>query len=648
MIVAGTPGGDNLLGTADDDEFYGRGGDDFLFGFSGDDLFVWDAGRGNTSTGRPTIENSDGSDTIDGGDGTDRLLVVADYFNVLTGRNSDTGLITHSLEAGPDGTALLVARQTWNAYAFTPPSGVSVTTVTMRNVEQLSYNGRLEPEPDSGSPIVQELTRESVTVGDLRTTALTGLLVFSFGAGEDRLDASAAYNDIVALGGDNVDQLIGGAGNDELHGDNGNDILDGGGGLNILIGGQGNDSYFSDDPRSSVIELAGEGSDSIYTRAGYYSMSDNVESLYAIGTASFIGIGNQDANEIWGSAPADYLIGQGGNDKLYGNFNPDLGLILTPGAADSFQGGTGSDTYYVTNAGDTVIEFAGEGFDTIVSILAVYQLQSNVENLQYYDASGIVVSLNWRGNELDNVIQGGGGPDTLYGLDGNDTLIGGGVSAGDHNTLYGGRGDDIYRVSQASDVVVELAGEGLDTVELWDTAFTLCDAVERLVVKTGSNTVVGGNAGGNELTGGSGRDNLAGFSGNDILTGGANHDSLSGYDGDDVLNGGLGADEMSGGTGADRFVFADVSDKDLVHDFNRPEGDKVDVSALLAGVGFSRSDPFADGHLTISSIAAFGSSGVPASLVRFDPDGVAGPLAAQDLVVFLGGTAVVAPGDFIF
>jgi Ca2+-binding RTX toxin-like protein len=80
----------------------------------------------------------------------------------------------------------------------------------------------------------------------------------------------------------------------------------------------------------------------------------------------------------------------------------------------------GNDTYYVDNIGDTVIENAGEGTDTIISSIS-YTLGTNVENMTL---SG-TVNINATGNELNNVLTGNADNNILAGSLGNDTLNGG-------------------------------------------------------------------------------------------------------------------------------------------------------------------------------------------------------------------------------
>src|SRR6202022_2297435 len=87
---------------------------------------------------------------------------------------------------------------------------------------------------------------------------------------------------------------------------------------------------------------------------------------------------------------------------------------------ETVYGGPGNDTYHVEVAGDTVVELANEGTDTVMTAsLASYTLGANVENLTHTGSNDFVGI----GNALDNVIIGGPGNDYLIGGAGNDTLI---------------------------------------------------------------------------------------------------------------------------------------------------------------------------------------------------------------------------------
>lgn len=91
---------------------------------------------------------------------------------------------------------------------------------------------------------------------------------------------------------------------------------------------------------------------------------------------------------------------------------------------------------------------------------------------------------------------------------------------------------------------------------------------------------------------------LNGTNGNDVLRGGTAADTLNGGKGNDMLNGGRGSDVLAGGKGKDLFQFdaATVADGiaivDRITDFNRHDGDKIDLSAIDAKTATIRNDKF--------------------------------------------------------
>ena len=96
----------------------------------------------------------------------------------------------------------------------------------------------------------------------------------------------------------------------------------------------------------------------------------------------------------------DILRGFGGNDFLYGGNGDDS---LNGGAGvDTMQGGFGDDTYYVNVSTDNIVEFAGEGEDTVYTTLFSQVLRENFEKLiGVYTAAGDV---NLRGNAANNYV----------------------------------------------------------------------------------------------------------------------------------------------------------------------------------------------------------------------------------------------------
>ncbi len=90
--------------------------------------------------------------------------------------------------------------------------------------------------------------------------------------------------------------------------------------------------------------------------------------------------------------------------------------------------------------------------------------------------------------------------------------------------------------------------------------------------------------GGNDhVSGGAGSDVIYGGADSDQLLGGSENDGLRGGLGDDILIGGSGNDLLIGDDGADRFVWQqkDAGAVDTITDFDRSEGDVIDLADLL-------------------------------------------------------------------
>lgn len=105
-------------------------------------------------------------------------------------------------------------------------------------------------------------------------------------------------------------------------------------------------------------------------------------------------------------------------------------------------------------------------------------------------------------------------------------------------------------------------------------------------------------------------------------------DSLVGTPGDDWFLGAGGKDKLTGGDGANVYAYASLSDAgDTLTDFVSGK-DLVDLRALMAAIGYTGSDPVADGLLRLKT----GSKG---ALLQIDADG-AGPGKWLTLLTFKG------------
>src|SRR5205823_4305906 len=149
-----------------------------------------------------------------------------------------------------------------------------------------------------------------------------------------------------------------------------------------LTGGTGNDTYRVGSG-DSIVEASNGGTDTVQSSASYV-LGTNVENLLLTGAATINGTGNTANNTVTGNTAANVLDGGAG--------------------ADAMAGGRGDDTYIVDNTGDSIVENANEGTDSVQSSVT-FILSANVENLTLTGASAI----NGTGSALDNVLTGNSG-----------------------------------------------------------------------------------------------------------------------------------------------------------------------------------------------------------------------------------------------
>ncbi|WGM37571.1 Calx-beta domain-containing protein [Caulobacter sp. NIBR1757] len=394
-----------------------------------------------------------------------------------------------------------------------------------------------------------------------------------------------------------IENIIGSQYNDFLTGSSTLNILNGGLGADTMAGGINNDTYYVDDAGDVVIELAGQGTDTVISSITY-SLLANFENLTLAGVGDIDGTGNGVNNKLIGNDGANTLSGLGGVDNIFGGGGIDHLLggegndILDGGTGDdTLEGGNGTDTYTVDSAGDVIVETATGGFDTVKSTATSYVLSAWVENLNLVaafaqDGTGNAQNNTINGNNFVNHLIGGAGNDILNGLVGDDTLEGGDdndklyggtgadtLTGGDGadtldggtgaDSMAGGAGNDIYYVDNSADTVTELTGEGTaDKLYLSAASFTLsADAeIETIIVDYVSGATVTGSSSANKIFGNNGADTINGLGGNDFLQGGLGNDTLNGGDGNDIMDGGDGDDIMAGGLGVDTYYVDSFGD----------------------------------------------------------------------------------------
>lgn len=626
--VNGTAGDDNVAGNEQNNTIYGMGGNDELFGDDGNDLL--DGGDGddvlNGGTGKDRMIGGDGNDTYfvdDAGDvviertdeGTDLVNSSVDYIlgaavenltlsgtaikatgnsltNTLTGNAQDNIIdggkgIDTMIGAGGhdtyivDNTADVV---TEGAAAGTDLVRASASYTLGANIENLTMTAN--NLTGTGNTLANVLTSFASKAGTTTLVGGTGNDIYYLNSKNDVVTELAAEgtdtvfvnyatgviarDDLAAKYGVNVEvflsdtaEIVDNVGTRDDDGAviggaaGGSQTIDGGTSRDsTLQGGAGDDIYYVRNATQVVDDSAGD--DTVVTTVSGLTLAAGVENLVLEGSAR-AGTGNGGVNEITGNDASNVI--DGGAD------------------ADVMTGGKGNDTYYVDNAGDTVVELAGEGTDKVIASVS-YSMAAEVENLDLVGALADTALGNALNNTIrgtaaavDYDINGGAGKDIIYGNDGDDLLDGG----LDDDRMYGGKGDDTYYVDSLKDVVVDTEGTndriilaaavgGLGTYRLAAgiETLTLDNANAGLkVIGNATANIIGGGTGNDTIDGGAGNDTVNAGTGLDTVHGGSGNDLINGDAGNDLIYGDAGNDTINGGADADT-IYGDAGN-DVVH-----------------------------------------------------------------------------------
>lgn len=609
-----------------------------LFLVAGDNFFQ--VGIGNTldntlngSTGIDSLDGKTGADLMQGGEGDDFYFIdnVGDVAFEYANEGNDTvsSTISHTIYSHVEGLVL-------TGTAAIDGTGNSLNNVINGNtganiLSGLDGNDTLDGKVGIDTMIgglgddvffVDHISDVVTEIADEGTDTVNATLNYTLGVTLENLTLLGRA--AIGTGNDLDNTLIGSFGANTLFGGLGDDRLDGSNGIDKLYGGLGNDTYVIETKGDLVVENASEGIDTVRA-AMTYTLVDNVENLTLTSTFKVNATGNALDNVIIGGTNDNIIDGKAG--------------------ADTMTGGTGNDTYYIDNIGDSVNELLSGGTDKVISSVS-YRLSAHVENLTL--AVG-TLAINGTGNDLKNIIIGNAGNNILDGRVGADTMSGGagndiyyvdnikdvvtdtggvdmvyssathtmatGIESleitgfadvnvtgnasantitgnegnnsinggGGIDTMAGGLGDDTYVVDVAGDVVTENASEGRDTIQS-NLTYTLAANFENLTL-LGKAAIHGtGNAEDNSIVGNVAANTLSGDAGEDALFGGGGNDLLLGGFGDDILYGQAGADILTGGAGADFFTFevtSAYSGIDTITDFDIGSNDALDLRDVL-------------------------------------------------------------------
>jgi Ca2+-binding RTX toxin-like protein len=618
VLLAGGDGNDIVDGRNSQylQEVNGGAGDDILY---------------TSAIGNAEANGGDGNDIIytsgnaHGGAGNDTIYIGNNYFsNLATGDAGDDvihGNVYDDVLSGGRGDDTLSGGGGWDYYIYGAGDGRDlITDFTYGRIEISGYESPQSISQVGGDVVVVFSADDQITFSNASVATIQARLYFVPEA-NDAITGTPGPDDLRGYGGD--DFIVGAGGDDVIDGGDGDDVLSGVTGNDTLTGGAGTDEFqfykgdghdiITDFSVGEIVFVTGYDSAQSVTQVGSdvvvtFSAEDSitfqnmdlatVQNGLQIGPPSdetIVGtpgddvlIGGAGDDVISGGAGADTIVGGYGHDVLFtADQSPDYGepyypsdysppLLDTAADLDSVSGGAGNDVIFA-GYGDNVD--GGAGIDTL---LISFQGATSGVAFQLGQPSQVIgggtitsiENVQWvQGSDFGDTIDLSAGNSTyvpyssVYGMDGNDTLLGGDdtdlldggagndtitASAGTWTQVEGGTGDDIISTSSRGN-----GGDGNDTM------FALAGAQPILNGNAGDDTITGsdeqdqlaGNAGADTIDGGGGNDliysaDLAPDSGGISNDMGLEHDVLRGGTGDDWLWAGYG-DDVDGGAGND-------------------------------------------------------------------------------------------------
>lgn len=578
-VLDGGNGNDLLNGEEDDDSIIGGAGNDIALGGDGDDTIEGGAGG-------DILDGGSGEDIIDGGDGDDFIFGGIGGDLLIGGEGSDIFFYNSFIES-----------------STTVESGEGADTIRgfqqgqdLISLETLAFNQIREgtPVPDGlGYVYDADLDVTIVTADEGSfTIILEGNIQLT---NDDFFGLTLEEPDSEIIGTDDPEELIGTSADDDIYAEGGNDTVFGREENDFIDGGEGDDLIFGEEGYDTIQGYLGNDTIDGGTNSGYVDIVVYLEAETSVVANLETGIITADGftdvvtniEGVAGGRFDDTLIGS--DDVIF----------------EVFQGGDGNDLIDGGDGNDIVI--ADYTFDD-----GVYDLAAGGATVGGGGDTDIYISIEG--------VEAGGGDDSVFGNDQNNTLAGGFGDdtidgRGGYNILSFEYTDDDYNINLAtgvsfttspgvpgtdSDIFTNIqgvtGGEGDDVITGSDGDNDIFDEYDgddiidagagddTIVLRAGGNIVDGG-AGNDEIVtgvhedfveggtgndtivtgersdtaqGGAGDDLIFGGAGGDFLQGGSGNDIIRGDDGDDIIVGGAGADELRGGAGNDTFLIEQV------------------------------------------------------------------------------------------
>ncbi|WP_445638474.1 Calcium-binding protein [Nostoc sp. DSM 114161] len=598
--------GNNLLSGGDGNDLLSVSG--YVIGTSAGDFYDPTSGNNtlNGGAGNDTLlaEYSTGNNLLSGGDGNDSF-----YLNTLP---ADT-LAIQTVDGGKDDDLLSVdgsiasqgITSTYNATANTGVITAGKYQVNYKNIERLNILGT-----EFNDNILGSNGNDTLSTGNGGKDTIDG------GKGDDVVSAdysnatakiTTTFNTTTNTGSitagtyqvsyKNIERLniSGTAYDDKIVGNNGNDTLStGGAGKDTIDGGQGDDvlsvNYYSDTTGITTTYNA-------TTNTGVITAGNNRVSYK-----------NIERLNIFGTAFDDKIVGNNGNDTLFGGYDGNDTIIGGAGN-DVLKGGKGNDTLTGGSGNDKFVydlleSYYDIGTDIITDFDASLDTLEFIDNSSFRLFSAQNLQLTKNGNNLEITFEDLSNNNTRKVILQNFQL----ENLGSENILFTGQ----TGISNSIDVFD--ANSTQTTLLNKNTVTFLNDLNNNVTGFDNSNDVVNGQGGDDIINGLSGNDLLRGNAGNDTLIGGAGNDTLIGGAGNNSLDGGIGDDVFSakgstgnntlnGGAGNDTLTAVASTGNNLL--FGGDGNDFLDIS----GADYPDGDYFPSDSRTLGNNTLNGGAG---------------------------------------
>ena len=615
---------DAILGGTKNSTVKGTSGNDFIN--------TWETGI--------TIDATAGDDTIysgwraslsviNGGNGDDLIFVTSGYETVNAGNGNDSIIANQYIKSN-------------RMFEFDSLGGSDVVWGYQSNDTIHITDGSILSTTKSGSDVIINVGSARMTLKDASSKTLNirgGVRQINntsdnqsiVGSGEADSIRNLNGNNVTIEGGDGSDTidswgsnvLING-GNDgdsvyvytnsdshTIYGGNGNDTVRDGGTRNKIFGENGNDYLYLFINASETTVDGGADDDEIYSGATNASLNggsgNDYIHLYKQSTANTIrgGSGNDTLQSYAPSFVFEYANGDG-NDIIKDTASTgtiritdnSIYTTLNSGKDVLIPIGNGSITLKDTSIAKITGGVYGGAFDSIISNSSANTLVVGTSGRDYISLNDNKSGVTVRGAEGDDLIYGdtighvyqlgiGGGNDTIYGFNKNDTIQFHGNTQWRCETI----GNDIFISAYDSTFLLKDA-VGIDTINVMSGY-----KPAGIIQNQKKSTVVSGTAGNDFINNGASSVTINGDAGNDTLYNGwaASLSAVNGGAGNDLIFSASGYVTIDGGAGNDT-VYTNISSsrRGRVYAFNASSGSDVvigynsyDTINITDGAAFS-------------------------------------------------------------